>query len=632
MFKKNLLFASVFLFAGSMSLFAQSKLTDTVALHEVVIAPSKQSFNTGYTVVTLSAMRQKEYASSTLTGLLSDQTGIVVNSYGPVGLSSLSIRGTSSNHTAVVWNGINLQSTMNGGVNLSLMSCMMFDQVSLQMGGSSALYGSGAVGGVLFLNNTSIEDGLKVSISQYMGSFGTSNSMFSLSLGNGKFSSSTKFSYFNTENNFTYYNTEGDGRLTTVKDASQNQWSLLQGFNWKANANNALSLYAWILGGRYHVAQTMLQAEGSAYEDNHNNRVVAIWEQRISKFTNMARLALVHDEMHYVKSALTPWHMPTVLTAEYESKAELDANHSFDLAAQSIYESATSTNYADIKSRKRVALTGAYKQASFDRQLELGVNARGEWVDGSPSPFTASAGLEYKPTSIFSIKSSASRNFRLPTFNDLYWNPGGNPNLKPEDGWSADLGFTSKLGDDNWSARLNATGFSSWVKNMIIWLPGAGGDYSPQNFDQVWSRGVELGLNTSAHLQAFSLGFDANYSFTRSSKMKDGGYSADQMIYIPKHKISLYTYISYHRLRLSYTQKIESIRLYTESIVGRKADQIDGYGLGNLALSASFRLAKLDLSCGAKANNIWNASYQVMPWYPMPMRNYMLYLSFEFGH
>ena len=631
MFKKTTFFACAVWALGSFQLFAQGKLQDTVLLHEIIIGPSRQMFSTGYSTTKIGEARKKEYEASTLNALLSEQTGLTVYSYGPAGLAAVSIRGTGANHTAVVWNGINLQSTMNGGADLSLMSPLLFDQVGIQQGGSSALYGSGAIGGVVFLNNSKeVQKGIRFSASQHIGSFGMRNSAFVLNIGSERFSSSTKISVFGTENNFPFKNEMRIGSpMDTVRDASQHQLSFMQSLNWKINANNSLSLNAWLMNSRYHIARTMLQTDAPSKEDNYNSRFVAAWNQRVSIFNNTARLAILHDEMHYSSPSFNSWHLPTVATAEYESQMDFDRNHSLDIGVQGTMERATSTDYEGTKSRDRLALFGAYKQSMLNNKFNIGINARGEMVDADLSPLTASLGWEYLPFQNFTVKGTASRNFKLPTFNDLYWKQGGNINLKPENGWSSDLGVELKSGNETFDYKGKLTAFCSLIKDRIVWTPGTSGIYTPQNFDGVWSRGAEISLGGNIRMPNMQIGCDLNYSYTLSNKEnEDGHYSDIQMLYLPIHKLSAFGYIAYQKIRMSYTHKIEGLRYYSEN----KTDHIKGYGLGNLNIGTSILLSKTKISFGANINNIWNTSYQVMPWYPMPMRNFGAFISFEFGN
>ena len=66
---------------------------------------------------------------------------------------------------------------------------------------------------------------------------------------------------------------------------------------------------------------------------------------------------------------------------------------------------------------------------------------RSEWYDAALIPFIPSAGAEYNISGRYptAIKINAARNYHKPTLNELYWIPGGNPGLKPEDGLTADI-------------------------------------------------------------------------------------------------------------------------------------------------------------------------------------------------
>ena len=190
------------------------------------------------------------------------------------------------------------------------------------------------------------------------------------------------------------------------------------------------------------------------------------------------------------------------------------------------------------------------------------------------------------------------------------------------------MGVQLKAGEEVFDYKLNLTGFCSIIKNRIVWEPGASGMYTPQNFDCVWSRGAEVSLGANIKRSDLQMGCDFNYTFTLSNKQnEDGSYSKVQMIYLPIHKLSAFAYASYHKVRLAYTHKIEGLRYYSDE----KTDHVNGYGLGNLNLSSSILLYGVRMGYGVSINNIWNTSYQVMPWYPMPLRNYMVHLSFEFG-
>jgi len=70
------------------------------------------------------------------------------------------------------------------------------------------------------------------------------------------------------------------------------------------------------------------------------------------------------------------------------------------------------------------------------------------------------------------VKASVSRNYRFPTLNDLYFLPGGNPDLKNEHGFSYDAGVSFDVGKKGvYKLGGSASWFDSYIDDWIIWLP-----------------------------------------------------------------------------------------------------------------------------------------------------------------
>ncbi|MEX1238543.1 MAG: Plug domain-containing protein, partial [Cyclobacteriaceae bacterium] len=112
-------------------------------------------------------------SNGSLTDLLRKQGFGHIRSYGPGGVASPSFRGTGSGHTAVLWNGIDLTSPLTGQLDLSLLPAGLFDDVSIQTGGSTSISGNGSIGANIHLNNNlNFNEGLRASVSSHIGSFG----------------------------------------------------------------------------------------------------------------------------------------------------------------------------------------------------------------------------------------------------------------------------------------------------------------------------------------------------------------------------------------------------------------------------------------------------------------------------
>ena len=97
-------------------------------------------------------------------------------------------------------------------------------------------------------------------------------------------------------------------------------------------------------------------------------------------------------------------------------------------------------------------------------------------------------------------KSSVSRNHRFPTLNDLYFLPGGNPDLRSESGFSYEAGLSFAVGKRE---RLLAVGSASWydqhIDDWILWLSTPKGFFSPRNIKQVHAYGVEMQASPGRH-------------------------------------------------------------------------------------------------------------------------------------
>lgn len=85
-----------------------------------------------------------------------------------------------------------------------------------------------------------------------------------------------------------------------------------------------------------------------------------------------------------------------------------------------------------------------------------------------------------------------SRVYRNPTLNDLYWQPGGNPDIKTEQGWNHSAGFELSDKNEKWKYQLQAVGFYTLMQNEILWSPSQMGFYFAQNVNESRSKGIRV--------------------------------------------------------------------------------------------------------------------------------------------
>src|SRR5690606_21449580 len=134
-----------------------------------------------------------------------------------------------------------------------------------------------------------------------------------------------------------------------------------------------------------------------------------------------------------------------------------------------------------------VSVLGNY---DFTNRLRIEVAAKNEMAKDYENPFLFSAGLYYN-TEFYQLKVNSSKNYRIPTFNDLYWQPGGNLNLKPETSYQFDINNNFKYK----SATFNISTYYTSITNMIRWVPTNAGFWEANNVDEVTIYGADIFFN-----------------------------------------------------------------------------------------------------------------------------------------
>ena len=125
--------------------------TETDTLNTIVIkhihkenASKNAKYSPGTRINKFSEIQQVT-SSNSLSDLLKKHTSIYIKEYGRGMSSYLSLRGTSSSHTSIDWNGQSLAVPTMGQTDLSHIPLYFFDNMSIHIGGSSVLYGSGSL-------------------------------------------------------------------------------------------------------------------------------------------------------------------------------------------------------------------------------------------------------------------------------------------------------------------------------------------------------------------------------------------------------------------------------------------------------------------------------------------------------
>ena len=266
-------------------------------LKEVVVSDSNlKNFSNTQSIqrLTDSIISKNE---SSLTSLLNYNTVIYFKENGLGMTSSPSFRGTTSQQTVVVWNGININSQLLGQADFNTISTRGFNSIDVKPGGGSVVYGSGAIGGTIHLNNDlKFSDTFKNDFQIYYGEFNTLSAVYGITAATKKWSVDASFTRNSSDNDFKYvgqkvWNTNGQYYNNTLDAA----------IGYKINQNNSIKFYSEIFDGERHFSLTSPNATKTKYQD-YNTRNLLTWSSTFSKFESNVRLAYISEHYKYYEN------------------------------------------------------------------------------------------------------------------------------------------------------------------------------------------------------------------------------------------------------------------------------------------------------------------------------------------
>ena len=231
-------------------------------------------------------------------------------------------------------------------------------------------------------------------------------------------------------------------------------------------------------------------------------------------------------------------------------------------------------------------------------------------------------------------KASISRNYRFPTLNDLYFLPGGNPDLKSERGWTYDAGVSFAIAKAGvYSLSGSATWFESFIKDWIIWLPTTKGFFSPDNIKDVHAYGVELKSSLNVAIaKDWQLGLNGTFSWTPSINNGEPRTPADksvgkQLPYVPLLSSTVTGRLSWRSWAFIYKWCYYSERYTMSSNDITLTGKLPPYFMSNISLEKSLDFSWSEISIKGTVNNLFNEEYLSVLSRPMPGINFEIFLS-----
>lgn len=603
---------------GHLSAFAQ---TDTlVRLQEVTVRDAffvKTGFSSWY------ADSLPAAGSLSLSERLIWENPLTVRATGPGTLATLSARGTGPSHTPVFWQGLNLQSPMHGVVDAALLPLWQGDIVEVKYGGQSALQSSGAMGGAVHIQpaKPAARPGWSGHAGLAAGSFARWEAQAATEYAWQGGGTALRAAWQKAENDFPFRNTALIGAPAVRQSNNFGEKLDIQQFNrLKITDKNTVETAVWYQRAFREIPPSMTATPANTWQRDHALRAVATWNHTISGHSFWQhRLAWLDESIDFYLYKKTENSRSRTAIAASEFFTAIDPRLTLKTGLTGWFQEALADGYADSTDwfRQR-RLAGTVMTEYRWKNARVSATLRQEWAERQATPFTWAIGSQWLLPHNLQLRLHVSSNFNLPTFNDRFWRALGNPDLKPEKGYSADAGVMWQRG--GFSAEF--TTFQILLDNWILWQPGADGLSRPGNLRQVWSRGTE----TSGAWQMSGLGsrwkIQARHQFVRATNTaiytSNTGSLHKQLPYTPIHSGSITLHWAHKGWSAAYLHQWTGSRY-------RLADnslELPGFHTGNLLLKYNLKWQKQQLSLHMRLENCWNSAYQILEYQPMPGRSW----------
>ena len=636
--RKFIIVILIFIFCKST--YAQVGIADsTFNIDNISVVERSENSRVGSRVTKIEGAILDQNRTKSLAELLNNNSTINIKSMGQGALSTASFRGTSSNHTQVLWNGISINSASIGSFDFSQVPIYFTDNISLYHGGSDQQSGSGALGGsVNFTNNDTPSHKPSISLLSEYGSNNTITEGVTFRVSKNRFTSSTRLYYQQSDNDYRYLNKvySMDSYFERRQEADYKQAGVMQEFYYKTLKGGKFSLISWWQFDDRSLPQSTLSAKSVKEQlTSQNIRTIATYKAVKREHKYKITLAHLNGTLDHIRELGTfseqsdNTNNSVISRVDYEflgvSKVDLGATLNYR------YDVINSSKYEDGSVNRNTISTRIYTKVRATRRLHFDADVTLESVDRDQyAIYGVSAGYRVFDK-LLSVKASNAYNHRVPTLNDLYWNPGGNPDLKPETGFSWDASIVTEPSIGRLNMKFEATYYHMDIDNWIMWIPkGNGYIWSPVNFSTVTSQGLEFDWKFKLDVKNTKHTLSGTYCYAHSVDNSNHGDDAQgkQLPYIPRNKWNgnyeiWFKDIAWFNYNLSFTD----VRFTT-------ADEeyyTDAYLQHNAEVGGQIRFKNGSLlSLSLKLDNIFDAYYESTQYFPMPLKMYRIRAEFKF--
>jgi len=573
--------------------------------------------------------------------------GVYIKDYGSVGdLKTVSLRGSNPEQVLVLLDGQRLNNPQTGQIDLSTITLDEIERVEILRGGSSAIYGADAIGGVLNMitRRGQTPDGIGSSLSVLGGSFNTRSLNASVDFKSNMIDGSVTYRRLNSDGNFSFTDPEGNDQTRQNNDlSSQNVFTALK-FQFgqspfKTDLDMSYGYYTsergasgpldfpsftarqWDTNQQFHT-----QLKGKVINPLHSYNIQGFWNWNNNRFeepegffaTDSKNKSGNYGLESHLRSVILPHQVFTYglgYREEWMNSNQLPENHDRSIYFFFVQDEIQFTSKID-QSAMSIEIIPAVR---YDNYSDFG----SRW---SPK---IGASVSYGSDCLTILKSNAGLNFRAPTFNELYWPSDawstGNPDLVPESGLDWDIGLNFRFPTLN-RFSIDLIYFDIGMEDLIQWQ-SIDFIYMPVNVNKAKTKGLEI--NGSLQLIDNILNFVGNYTYLDAKNKSDGEYNNKFLAYRSRHNLNLTLNIRWNYFSFAYDYRYVSRQFGDEA--NSSEFEIKPYNISDFTFRYQPKFDNWQPILTFQVRNVFDENYQIIRSYPLPGREFRVKLGVAYN-
>lgn len=589
--------------------------------------------------------------------------GVAVKDYGGIGgMKTISVRGLGACHTTVAYDGVVQTDMQTGQIDLGRMSALQIESIKLIDGiNNNILQPAVLSASATTLNVESKKPTLleghehQLSTDIKYGSFNTKQTSVSITQKiSEKVVTSVSAELLSTDGDYPYIQNNGLMTKTLNRDNSdvdriKSEVSLIADLK-----NDALlSVKGYIYKSEQGLPSNILYNQNASNEriwnrdafiqlslrNSFGNRWKTLSNLKYSNSYDRYRNSIVNNTNGVTDNRYTKQELYASVATMYAFGAHLSAS-----IAEDVRISALTDNSENPVSPNRTTLNSAFSMKYVNEQMVLTASlnhifshettkirdAADDYNHLSPS---IGLNVQLTPNGGLHWRSSAKSTYRLPTFNDLYFEQVGRRDLKPE---RAELYSTGLIWDSNesqtyngkWHVSLFADFFLNNITDKIVAVPGKStAVWMMRNIGTVVTKGLETGIDISSQIGNIKTGINGSFTYNRAmDKTETGGTTYNHQIpYTPRTSGSCILYVSTEYLNFSYNMFFSG-EYFSNSYNGPEY-RMPAYQEHGLSIWHKFDAGSTNIQVKGEIINLFDNRYEIVRNYPMPGIQYRIGLT-----